>query len=180
MQTKLLALFALFMPFSRLLNVNTFIIIFLILIFVFDLFKKKNFIWRIKNPINGLILYFFVVLFSLLYTTSLKEGFYNISVWLFLLIPLSIHFKKTISKDEFKFISFFFILGNLIAIVYLFVYAIIIFESNPTPLFKGFSYFTAALKMHPSFFSTYVILTFSLYISLFHPKSGNAIVKYVL
>lgn len=181
-QTKLLALFAIFMPWSRLLNFNTIILILLMLVFIYDLYRKTLKIEVDDYKPLSLVFFFSLILLSLTYTENYNTGLSEIiRILSFLILPISLISKKNISLKEIRVISISFIIGNIVALLFLLVHALIIYKTDPNPLIKGFSYFTSPLSMHPSYFSIYIIFAFSLYISLFDTaKRGNIIIRILL
>jgi O-antigen ligase len=176
--TKTLIAFAFFMPWSRLLNVNTVFIVLILLLFFKTIFNK-TFSWNYKDTSISLVVFFLVVFFSVFYSSDFNTGLIEVRVWLFMIIPIGLYSKKTIKEKEFIAIAKSFIAGFLLASLYLLSYALIVYKDNPLPIEKGFFYFTAPLKMHPSYYSLYLIFSFVLFQEFFIKKSkNNRITKY--
>jgi len=179
-QTKTLIAFAFFMPWSRLLNVNTVFIVFLLLFF-FKSIYHKSITWSLKDTSLSLVVFFFTVFITAFYSKDINMGLFEVRVWLFLLIPVGLYSKDRISKTEFKAIAKSFIAGMSLALLYLILYAIIVYKDNPLPILKGFVHFTAPLKMHPSYFSLYLIFNVVLIQELYLKKSKySKVYKYLV
>jgi len=155
-----LALFAFFMPLSRVLNVNSILIVLLFFFFIYDVCVIRKRI-SINHLTISLILFSLINLVSLIYSQDINKALKEaIKISPLILIPISLIGKEGISKKELNVILKSFFLGNLTALMYCFALAIYNFKTDPIPLKEGFSYFTKPIDIHPSYFSIYLLISF--------------------
>lgn len=166
----LIGLFGLLMPFSRVLNVNSVILVLIVLLSVIIRYQSANKQFSKKKDYSlwSLILFFIIVSLSLFYTKELKTGLKVTSriIPIFLLAG-SFLLTEKISKESLKTILKYYSVGCLLAIIYCFVAALFAFNESPLALTEGFTYFTAPLDFHPSYFGIYTIFAFCIYASFF-------------
>ncbi len=155
-----LVLFAFFMPLSRILNVNSILIVLLFFFFIYDVYIVRKKI-SINHFTISLVIFFIINLVSLTFSKDINQGLKEIiKISPLILIPISLIGKGVISKKELRVILKSFFLGNIIAFIYCFGLAIYNFKLDPIPLKEGFSYFTKPIDIHPSYFSVYLIIAF--------------------
>lgn len=163
------AFFGLLMPFSLILNINALILALIFLLSCTLYYKdRNNQISKNRNySLLSMVLFFVIVTLSMFYTeetnTGLKVTLRILPIFLFAASFLLI---EEISKKSLKIILKFYAIGCLIAIIYCFAVALFSYNENPLAITEGFTYFTAPLDFHPSYFGVYTIFAFCIYISL--------------
>lgn len=175
----LLFLFTFFMPLSLLLNVNTVVMAFLVIIFIYDVcFGEKI---TIGNN-WFLILYFLILCLSILYSQDFKFGLKTALKSLpFLLLPIGLATTKCITDKQLKALAIALYLGNMLTLLISFIYAISVYKVNPLPLKDGFSYFTKFVDIHPSYYSIYLLFSTTLILWCYRKsKKLSTLVKIVL
>ncbi len=165
----LLSGFGFLMPFSLLLNINTVILVMLVLLScAYAMHNKKKISFRQPFRLWSMILFFVVVLTSLFITQNLNRGLEIILRMLpIFLFGICMFFAGPISTVDIKEILKYFIYGCLLAWFFCFFSAVFFKETYPLALSEGFSYFTTPLDFHPSYFGMYFILAFCIYTNLF-------------
>ncbi|WP_420571270.1 O-antigen ligase family protein [Kordia sp.] len=168
-QVTLLAVFGLLMPFSRIVNVNMVLLGLVVLLAIITAVKKqhKEHVHTTKE-LYSLIIFFGVLLFSLLYTTEFYKGQKVVVRSLpILLFALSFLLMRQFSKKDIHKILKYYVVGCALSILYSFLVAFINYADNPLPITEGFTYFTLALDFHPSYFALYIIFAFCIFVSIF-------------
>ncbi|KAB8152149.1 hypothetical protein EZY14_015565 [Kordia sp. TARA_039_SRF] len=168
-QITLLAVFGLFMPFSRIVNVNMVLLGLVVLLSIITAIRKQN-----KQNISSgkelfsLIFFFGILLCSLLYTEEFYKGQKVIVRSLpILLFALSFLLMEQFTKKDVHKIFKYYVIGCALSIFYCFLIAFINYTDNPLPLTEGFTYFTLTLDFHPSYFALYIIFAFCAFVSIF-------------
>jgi hypothetical protein len=153
---NLLALSLLFLPFRN--NISS---VFGIILFLFFFIDKQNtlkekFRRLIENKVAVLTLSIYLIhLIGLLYTENFKYASLDLEIKLPLfIIPFVIFAEKKLSFENLNYVFKFYTIGNLLALLFCVVFAIIrlYLTKSPTVLF----YNELSRFMHPSYFSLYI------------------------
>ncbi len=153
---NLLALSLLLLPFRN--NISS---VFGIILFLFFFVDKENTLKEkckrlLKNKIAILTLSIYLIhLLGLLYTQNFKYASLDLEIKLPLfIIPFVIFAEKKLSYENLNFIFKFYTIGNVLALLFCIVFAIVrlYLTKSPTVLF----YNELSRFMHPSYFSLYI------------------------
>ncbi len=165
------------LPLASIPQVNSITIILLLSYTVYICSKTKTVPNFSSKKINLSIVYFILLCFSAFYSDNLYLSVKNTEKLLtFLFLPLAfVESSKYLSAKSIKYIYICFITSNIIALLICYTYALIIYDEYSIPLTKGYNYFTEILGLHSTYFSIYLIFSFSLIIDIFSCKkdSGN-------
>ncbi|APX98902.1 O-antigen ligase family protein [Lacinutrix venerupis] len=176
LQSMLLVMYAFFMPLSLFLNANTVILILLVLIFIADVYNKRAI--KFKTTFS-LVVYFIILVCSLIYTKALDFGIETVIKSITLtLFPLALSTTSFVSEKQLKSIAIGFFVGNMVVFIISIIYAIGVYKINPLPLREGFSYFTNYVDIHSSYYSIYLIFSTALIFWAFRKdKRFNLFIK---